>query len=1200
MKLIEYYPMTTIIIDALDECNAEEREKLSDAVENLLKDSSFGLLKVFLSSRDDQDIACTLRDYPNVDLVASRNSADIRAFVREETNRLVKKQCLLRNSNTKEALVALIIDEVCSGADGMFRWASLQLEMLCRMRTDQDIRQRLGRMPPKLEQLYEELFQKALNESQGQVGRSIIRNTLKRLLCVQRPMKSSEFCTAVVWKNVPAEELTKEKVLDLCHNLVIFDDSLDVFRFAHLSVREFLEKQAEYMANSCHLFAAESCLLLVIGLSDWLPTKAFFKEHYTLELCAKAASTAELLVGFHTYATTFWIRHCQLIGEEGRKNNSCFERIFGFLLSDASDNLSPLYTWLQYERRMHRYSLQQSAIENCRPEDRVYLAACAYGFCEIIRVHMRKNLPRDWVRGWRIAFQVEEVEASKVILSTCNVDDISLDLMCDVVHYMDSDTLDWVLCKTNFDVSEILGFIIAKSTQSYHSRHTVETLVARYKPAQVSQPLIDYAASNCSASTFAILLCQTNESEDSWDWDSLIERASVGENMEVLILLLGRRHFQITPKITKLVAMSGKVNDMHLLLDRDDAGEVTGDVIAASASNCDEKVLGLLIDRAASSRIVVSKEAIRRAIKNPNEKILSLLLDNGHPISQSLVNQAALNGHLSSLRLLLDRGGLITSSVLRCAAQNDVDGPNVMTLLLAEADDFIVMKEVMELMKIAIYWRRESNTSIIRLLLDRVGDMLITEDVLASAALYDVKGKIIKFLAGKSWEMTSEVLEVMMKCVHSGEVLQLILDRPKDFELTGKVLLAAANNIYFGDRLVAHLMDKVNLHDCIDPLLVEAAGNKDLGLEIILLIQRQSGHINVSREALERAACYGSVRTMAFLLDYKSAPVTEEIVERALMLNEMDMVRLVFDRATDLPITRTMVSAAASCVHDRCLDFLWERVCTAEMTEDLTKDLALATIENCYATKKVFEIFLDHVKDLVLTPEAIISIARRDDVSMPLLELLIDHGAIVRITREILQAAATSKDPALITFLLERSDGIELTDDIFRAAAGTGGEEVLQVLSNYCELVKISEKWLDIVRLHEILYVDHWSRSIYATHADIDLQLDVIEELIGRGVELETPNINGETPLFFAVYRDSVLTVQALLSAGANPNSKNKAGETPLHFAAGRGCFAIVEILLDLGVPTHVEDKDGQTPASTAKLRGHLKIYRLLEWRKQP
>ena len=897
----------------------------------------------------------------------------------------------------------------------------------------------------------------------------------------------------------------------------------------------------------------------------------------------------------------FWTRHCQSIGEEGRNSNPCFERIFRFFLSDASENLSPLNIWLQYEQRMQPYSFLPRKIENCRPEDRVYRVACAYGFCEIIRVYMREKLPRDWVTGWQLAIQVGEVEASKVVLSTCNEDDISLDLVCAVVNYIDSDTLDWVLRKTKFEVTELLSFMIAeRSTPSYYSPLTVERLIAWYKPAEVSQPLVDYAASNCSASTLEILLRQNNDSEDSWDWDSLIERASVDENMEVLIPLLGKRHCQVTPKFTVSVAMLGKVNDMQLLLDREDAGEITSQVVDASAFNDDEKVLGLLIDRAASGRIVVSKEAIRRAIENANEKILSLLLDNGYPISQTLVNRAASNGYLSGLRLLLDRGGLITSSVLRCAAENNRDGANVMTLLLAEADDCIIMEEMMEMMKMAAHHNQNKNP--LRLLLDRAGDMLITEDVLATAALHDYEGIMIKLLSGRDWEMTTEVLEAMMKSLESGEALQLVLDRPKDFEISGKVLLAAANNRFFGDRLVRQLWDKVNILDFVDPLLVEAAGNRVLGLEIILLIQHRLGHIKVTQEVLERAARSGSVRTMAFLLDHTSAPTTEAIVVRALMSDELDMVRLIFDRATDLPITRTMVSAAASHFSNECFSFLWERACTAEMTEDVTRDLAQAAIENNYLTKEGLKIFLDQVRDLVITPKALINLARLHHDSVPLLELLIDHGAMFQITRESLQAAVTGNHASLVTFLLERSDGIELTDDIFRAAAGMGGEEVLQLLSKYCELAEVSEKWLDIARLYEASCVDYLSLKypFYATTADIDLQVDVIEELIGRGVELDTPDVDGNTPLFFAVYRGSVLTVQALLSAGANPNPMNKAGQTPLHYAVHSGRFAIVEILLDLGVPTHVEDKDGQTPASLAKDHGHIKIFRLLERRKQP
>lgn len=84
--------MTTIVIDALDECDPEKREMLPDGIESLLQNSSLGLVKVFLSSRDDQDIVCTLRDYPHLDLVSSRGSGDIEAFVREETDKLIKKR----------------------------------------------------------------------------------------------------------------------------------------------------------------------------------------------------------------------------------------------------------------------------------------------------------------------------------------------------------------------------------------------------------------------------------------------------------------------------------------------------------------------------------------------------------------------------------------------------------------------------------------------------------------------------------------------------------------------------------------------------------------------------------------------------------------------------------------------------------------------------------------------------------------------------------------------------------------------------------------------------------------------------------------------------------------------------------------------------------------------------------------------------
>jgi len=59
IQLIEHYPLTTIIIDALDECDSDSRADLLETLETILQESS-SMVKIFVSSRDDQDIVCHL------------------------------------------------------------------------------------------------------------------------------------------------------------------------------------------------------------------------------------------------------------------------------------------------------------------------------------------------------------------------------------------------------------------------------------------------------------------------------------------------------------------------------------------------------------------------------------------------------------------------------------------------------------------------------------------------------------------------------------------------------------------------------------------------------------------------------------------------------------------------------------------------------------------------------------------------------------------------------------------------------------------------------------------------------------------------------------------------------------------------------------------------------------------------------------
>jgi hypothetical protein len=118
MQLIELYPQTTVIIDAMDECDPMTRLELLQALENVLQVSS-SLVKVFISSRDDQDIVLRLSDYPNLEIDSQRNSDDIARFVKDDVERLIKAKKLLRYSSSQAEMKKLVIDKVIEGAAGM-------------------------------------------------------------------------------------------------------------------------------------------------------------------------------------------------------------------------------------------------------------------------------------------------------------------------------------------------------------------------------------------------------------------------------------------------------------------------------------------------------------------------------------------------------------------------------------------------------------------------------------------------------------------------------------------------------------------------------------------------------------------------------------------------------------------------------------------------------------------------------------------------------------------------------------------------------------------------------------------------------------------------------------------------------------------------------------------------------------------------
>ncbi len=105
-----------------------------------------------------------------------------------------------------------------------------------------------------------------------------------------------------------------------------------------------------------------------------------------------------------------------------------------------------------------------------------------------------------------------------------------------------------------------------------------------------------------------------------------------------------------------------------------------------------------------------------------------------------------------------------------------------------------------------------------------------------------------------------------------------------------------------------------------------------------------------------------------------------------------------------------------------------------------------------------------------------------------------------------------------------------------------------------------------------------------------------LRKLIADGVDVNTADAVGWTPLWAATFADKPESVRALLSAGkVDVNQPNARGELPLCRAAACGQEAIVGLLLlSPGIEPGKAGYGGNTPMHEAAYAGHAKVLRKL------
>lgn len=105
----------------------------------------------------------------------------------------------------------------------------------------------------------------------------------------------------------------------------------------------------------------------------------------------------------------------------------------------------------------------------------------------------------------------------------------------------------------------------------------------------------------------------------------------------------------------------------------------------------------------------------------------------------------------------------------------------------------------------------------------------------------------------------------------------------------------------------------------------------------------------------------------------------------------------------------------------------------------------------------------------------------------------------------------------------------------------------------------------------------------------------VAKYLIGRGLDINSVDKKGNTPLHYALSFSNFEMATVLIEAGANLSQRNSNGYSPLHLAIqSHSPIDMIKILLLKGADVNIKDLDGSTPLHEAVINGDMSVIEIL------
>ncbi|KAI0514341.1 ankyrin repeat-containing domain protein [Xylaria bambusicola] len=382
LESINLYHNTTLVLDALDECEPSSRGRILETIEYLISKSANNL-KVFISSRPDQDIRDRFLKTPNIEIQATDNEKDIQRFVREKITQHKNWQGM------SQSLQKDIVETLFAKSQGMFQWAFLQINELLGLQTERAIRDRLGGLPTSLKEAYDEIYEKIKNRNE--YDRVLADNAFKWVACACEPLTSELLLSAIRLDSDTTEiklfdMITESQLLDLCNNLLVIDSERGVWRFSHLSVIEYFEVNHWGLQDAeCH--AASVCLKGLIKMytkvdQDEMDNPDSNLDHGLVRTQEKRpVSYYQSRTSFKSYLNDHWMNHIQAQKKQGC--NSILAQLLKPFLGSPTESSLQYRAWYKAMDDLDYYDRPWES-DDLAPETTVLFTMCRFSLYDVL------------------------------------------------------------------------------------------------------------------------------------------------------------------------------------------------------------------------------------------------------------------------------------------------------------------------------------------------------------------------------------------------------------------------------------------------------------------------------------------------------------------------------------------------------------------------------------------------------------------------------------------------------------------------------------------------------------------------------------------------------------------------------------------------------------------------------------------------